>query len=294
MGKRVVDVCPAPEGPGVALETCLMLVELGVRSGAVVELRLGRMRATFPTLSMAGNIRFARVLRVIGVVATHLRGRQGRETLSKRGIYYMDVGLFVKQKVVDDVINALLFCLKVSMEELGVRAVEKGLYSVGGGMARLIGNETEVPHGVKQLVVVEKEAVFTNLIWTGARADTLYVTGKGYPDKLTMDFVQRAKNVVGCAECVVDCDVYGILIAGQYGLEPSRPWRLLDEEKGFLPNTSRDVAMLLGTIKRMTRASVALRECQRQLFLCVKREVDIGGKSSGGCHVSGGVGSAES
>lgn len=256
-------------------ETCLMLVESGLKGGNEVELRFKNVRVLYPTLSIAGNVRFVRFVRVMGIVQSQMKMR---ETVSKRGVYYMDVSLFEKQRVVDGIIDIILTCLpRVKLSDLYLRAVEKGLYSIGGEASRLIGEETKFcDEGVRKLVVIEKESVFTNIIKDSmVQPDCVYVTGRGFPDRLTIQFVNKIKALITDVECVVDCDVYGVLIANQYGIEPSKGWLLFDVQGGFLPVTKRDISMLFGGIRRLSKCKTSLRELQRQLFYLLKREIDI-------------------
>lgn len=277
MSKRTVELSKPicnEESLLCVFETCLMLVESGLKLGSPVELKMGRVRVLYPTLSYVSNRRFARYLRVLGVIRDQMGSGAG--TVSKRGLYYLDVRLFEKQRVVDDIVDVIANSLGgVELSQLCLRAVEKGLYSIGGSSSQLIGTESILQDDFKRLVVIEKESVFTNVIKGGnARPDTVYVTGRGFPDRMTVAFVDRIRHRALEIECIVDCDVYGVLIANQYRLTPSEGWLLFDGGDGdFLNVTRRDVSMLFGAIGRASE-SQSLRELQRQLFHLVKREIE--------------------
>lgn len=273
MKKRVISVVKLrnAEKPLRVLETSLLLIECGLKKGDFIELRVGISKFRYPSLSIKQNQRFTRMVRIMGIVRNQIIKN---ETVSKRGVYYTDVSLFGSQRNVDVLIDRLVGVLDVKIGDLSLRAVSKGLYSVAGSKAELVTEQCYLKGEFETLVIIEKEAVFTNMI-RKARANCVYVTGKGFPDRVTKSFVEKEKHRFKRIECVVDCDVYGIMISSQYGCSPTAGYRLLDvgHTDGFLKLTDKDFTVLLRQVFYMSPMS--LKEGQRQLFLGVKRETSL-------------------
>ncbi|KAF8604722.1 DNA topoisomerase IV, alpha subunit [Ceratobasidium sp. AG-I] len=135
--------------------------------------------------------------------------------ITKRDIFYTDVGLFEKQSVVDTLVDDLAATWGLRRGDLNIRASLKGLFC-GSSLQLFLNNgdvirgldcdETLIPVGesisrihvdeeLRWVLVVEKEAVFQTLRqlgFTSKYGDTgpgIIITGKGYPDLATRQLV---------------------------------------------------------------------------------------------------------
>ncbi|KAJ7495976.1 topoisomerase acting in meiosis, partial [Mycena galericulata] len=167
---------------------------------------------------------------------------------TKRDIYYKDVPLFKKQKVVDNLVDDLAATFELERADLNIRATSKGLVCGSGLVVHLASgekvhaNDTEgalIPAGedieaftvgedVEWLLLIEKDAVFQTLCrlrladhpgLTGRGVLLTIGQGKGYPDVATRQLVAtlaaclpRRIPILG----LVDGDPYGLDILSVY------------------------------------------------------------------------------
>ncbi|KAJ7163551.1 topoisomerase acting in meiosis [Mycena crocata] len=164
---------------------------------------------------------------------------------TKRDIYYKDVPLFGKQRVVDNLVDDLAATLELERSDLNVRATSKGLVCGSGLTIHLVSgeevhaNDTEgalIPVGediagftmgedVEWVLIVEKDAVFQTLCrlrltdHEALSGRGIMITGKGYPDVATRQLVTSLAEglpkripILG----LVDGDPYGLDILATY------------------------------------------------------------------------------
>lgn len=171
-------------------------------------------RLQYPRKSIATVKKFVQILRVMEELHKALtRGT----VVTKRDIYYHSPVLFGSQSVVDRIVDDITALFEVRRSSLGVVAASKGL--VAGAVSMALGTNEELLDAshlremlipdvetiermicdrAKWLLVVEKEAVFKTLLEEKMTQGNdrgigqgVIVTGKGYPDLLTRDFVVR-------------------------------------------------------------------------------------------------------
>lgn len=153
--------------------------------------------------------------------------------LTKRDLFYQQVGLFKRQSVVDAIINGLARACNVPRRELGVMASPKGLafghLQIGGfnfnqapGTIPML-NDMLITHCElpQTLLIVEKEAVFYGLVQIYNRLNLsklLLITARGFPDLVTQQFVYwlTQKGGLSLTFILVDYDPYGLDIALSY------------------------------------------------------------------------------
>lgn len=223
------------EEPVVRMRFAVAKKYKSVTGGPILTCTRGADRESVLKLSSARNLQtIAALLRVAEILLL----RDPHQTLTKRDIYYRDTALFKRQDRVDLIINGLSSTLNVPRDFLGVTSSPKGLlyeYAPSQGLAS--GPTIIAPPLVAKsclasgtpglvVVVVEKEAVFHTLLqtcplWSQHLPAVALVTGKGYPDHLTLCLVhQLSARSMGPTTMValVDYDPYGLDIALRYRL----------------------------------------------------------------------------
>ncbi|KAI9509183.1 DNA topoisomerase IV alpha subunit [Russula earlei] len=222
------------------------------RAARKLELRLadrakvsndGTRAQVFPRGMGASIIPFARFFRVADLA--HEAILDGLPA-TKRDIFYRDVPLFKKQRVVDKLVDDLAATIDTGRAYLNVRASPKGLicgsglsiHTVSGNVIHITESEgtlipaaedilsLEVPNSVNWVLIVEKEAVFQTLrqlcftrhpFWRLGIG--IMITGKGYPDLATRQLVKMlSENLPYTVPVValVDGDAYGLDIVSVY------------------------------------------------------------------------------
>ncbi|KAI0081862.1 topoisomerase acting in meiosis [Panus rudis PR-1116 ss-1] len=190
----------------------------------------------FPQKTSRNNhLSMARLFRVIDTAHEALHEDV---PITKRDIYYRDVGLFKTQSVVDKEMG-------LSRGELHVRASPKGLFC-GSALViymhsgeRVCGADSEsclipvaedierfdVDDKLSWVLVVEKEAVFQTLVHLHLTNHPalpglgIMITGKGYPDIATRQLVSTlSRNLPSRVPILgfVDGDPYGLDILSVY------------------------------------------------------------------------------
>ncbi|QPG73683.1 hypothetical protein FOA43_000996 [Brettanomyces nanus] len=223
------------------------------------------MSVTFPSFDDKEALRFARYIKVMRILVDNLCSKTSITT--KRQIYYSDVALFQNQRIVDEYVGNIVGCLGVNIESLGIMASQKGLV-FGNLQFQYQGhkniNISEIDGATliplislnsksqdfkfsqealfDEIIVVEKDSIFRSLCQALRGQRKLIVTAKGFPDRLTKVFVYFVCSHFSKVpvSCLVDSDVYGLLIYYEYKYSPA-------------------VQLSIGTGKRLKRETIAIR-----------------------------------
>ncbi|CCE78106.1 Piso0_000719 [Millerozyma farinosa CBS 7064] len=257
--------------------------------------------------------KFATLIKILKVLITNLLTRK---QTTKRDIYYQDVALFQKsQTYVNEILDCISYSLHLSMEDdLGIFASQKGmLFSqiplAEGDTVFTFDTPTLIPrfHDIKLLgcpdavIILEKEAIFKSFCQFVKEKNLNYlvITGKGFPDRLTRNFVtylsKEYKNLAFLG--FVDADVYGINILKTYKYSlgfsvPQCPQlrlagvHLLEYRDGWQDLSMRDWKMTSNFINKvktnchgthLEKCEVKLwhRELTRSLVLFKKSEINV-------------------
>ncbi|KAI1135600.1 DNA topoisomerase IV, alpha subunit [Hypoxylon sp. FL0543] len=161
---------------------------------------------------------------------------------NRRNIYYQNSDLFGSQQYVDTLVDDIAFTFGVGRNVLNVVAAYKGL--IAGGVTIELknnsavhcnsdGNGALIPRAevirrldideVKWIMVIEKEATFRGLaasryFETSAAGPGVLITGKGYPDLVTRQFLHNLHSTFSQVpiHALVDFDPSGIEIMLTY------------------------------------------------------------------------------
>lgn len=204
------------------------------------------MSTQFPSFDKVENLRFTRYVRLLDIIYSNMISGHGY--ITKRQIYYTDVALFRKQRIVDEYIDTIAECLGVNIHRLNVVAAQKGL--IFGNIeltykgTSISINEDQGPSLIpqillssehadfefqntgispKEIMVIEKEAIFKSLCVTLRGKGIILVTGKGFPDRSTRIFLHYLSEHFHTTpvRAYVDSDVYGIMIFNQFKYTPT-------------------------------------------------------------------------
>ncbi|KAI2778212.1 DNA topoisomerase IV, alpha subunit [Daldinia loculata] len=193
----------------------------------------------FPASTEAEAKRFTCVLQILhlcyeALISDHV--------ITKRNIYYQNPDLFGSQQYVDNLVDDIAFTFGVGRDALSVVAAYKGL--IAGGVIITLKNHsvldcssdnngTLIPHAkairridigeTKWIMVIEKEATFRGLAASGYYGLSdggigVLVTGKGYPDLVTRQFLHLLHSSFPQVPiyALVDFDPSGIAIMLTY------------------------------------------------------------------------------
>ncbi|KAJ5381543.1 uncharacterized protein N7496_003971, partial [Penicillium cataractarum] len=299
-------------------------------------LEAGRNEDAFRSYSWPGRTaheswKFTAILRVLAIIDQTLRTGQ---LISKRDIYYIDPAYFKSQQTINCIIDDLAFTIGVDRAALNVEAASKGLVA---GCFRLKHessiimdangtHDTTIPRiqdtdqidisGARWVFIIEKEAVFHRLVRSSypTRAimgDGILITGKGYPDINTREFVHQL--LVASSKyarpprfyALVDGDPHGIAIMSTYKYGsiahlhdnarlslPGMEWLGLKVVDAILASESPGANEVLSLTPSDRRKILAMlrnnpvwsndgpepewrSELQRMLFLNVKAEIEM-------------------
>ncbi|PLB43130.1 meiotic recombination protein spo11 [Aspergillus steynii IBT 23096] len=186
---------------------------------------------------------FTIVFRILAVITEAIHAGL---VISKRDIYYTDPACFGSQRAVDTVIDDLAHTIGVDRLSLNVEAAAKGLVT---GHFRLTPQTRGASHdcasdkdaliprirdfdnvdtsSVKWVLIIEKEAVYRRLARNdyhirAAAGEGILITGKGYPDLSTREFVRKLSESRQLLEdplhfyALVDNDPDGMAIMSTY------------------------------------------------------------------------------
>ncbi|KAF3056637.1 Meiotic recombination protein SPO11 [Daldinia childiae] len=193
----------------------------------------------FPASTEAEAKRFTCVLQILHLCYEALISGH---VITKRNIYYQNPDLFGSQQYVDNLVDDIAFTFGVGRDSLSVVAAYKGL--IAGGVIITLKNHsvldcssdnngTLIPHAesihridigeTKWIIVIEKEATFRGLAASGyyGLSDAgigVLVTGKGYPDLVTRQFLHLLHSSFPQIPiyALVDFDPSGIAIMLTY------------------------------------------------------------------------------
>ncbi|KAG7803895.1 hypothetical protein KL944_000764 [Ogataea haglerorum] len=214
----------------------------------------------FPSLDSEINLKFACYLKVLRLLFDQVSSTPN-SVVSKRQIYYRDVTLFKKQAVINQCIDDIASSFGVSTETLGVVAAQKGLIYAdlqyyyrdklvnlekieGATLLPLISLESRhedfrfISSCPEEIIIVEKESVFSKLCKEHGQKNKILITAKGFPDRLTKRFLYHLTQHYPEAKVValVDSDVYGLMILKEYKYTPA----IKITEFPKLPITAKD------------------------------------------------------
>ncbi|KAH8702282.1 putative meiosis-specific topoisomerase Spo11 [Talaromyces proteolyticus] len=165
--------------------------------------------------------RFSCILRVLSLI---FEAVQDNLLISKRSIYYDNPDLFGSQTVVDSIVDDISYTIGVNRASLHVISVGKGLiagaarittkaqslFDISAGdvlIPRLADIKSLDLSEIKWIIIVEKEAankqqaVFRRLVhnrfyMTSTAGKGILLTGKGYPDICSREFVHLLSDIV--------------------------------------------------------------------------------------------------
>ncbi|CCF32355.1 type IIB DNA topoisomerase [Colletotrichum higginsianum] len=205
-----------------------------------VSSRLPRSAVRFPGRTVHEATKFTRLMRILQMSLGALTA--GR-TITKRSIYYQDEHLFKQQSIVDNLVDDLAYTLGLGREDLGIVATSKGLVAgpilirtkpqsdldpIRGTPSELDASSTreisQIDFGpVRWVLVIEKDATFRTLAArryydTSTCGSGILITGKGYPDLVTKQFLHLIHDVKPELPilALVDYDYDGIAIMRCY------------------------------------------------------------------------------
>ncbi|KXJ93479.1 Spo11/DNA topoisomerase VI subunit A [Microdochium bolleyi] len=238
--------------------------------------------------------------------------------VTKRNIYYQDPGLFGSQDYVDRLVDDIAFTFGVSRDALNIVAAAKGLVAGNltvtfkdGLMLYCDGYEKD-----QDSLLTGAQATFTSLAsarfhTTASAGGGIIVTGKGYPDLATRQFLHYLHDSFPAVPmlAMVDYDPDGLAILTTY---TSGSYSLRHEEDVTIPSliwlgpSSQDITRIATAtsaesdalqLQRPTRADRrkatsllnrladgisddvklvnVVRELQLMLFLNVKSEIQM-------------------
>ncbi|EFQ34246.1 type IIB DNA topoisomerase [Colletotrichum graminicola M1.001] len=206
--------------------------------------RTPRSAVRFPGRTVHEATKFSRLMRILQMsLCTLMAGR----TITKRNIYYQDENLFKKQSVVDNLVDDLAYTLGLGREDLGIVATGKGLVagpilirtkthhafhssseappnldassSATGVLIPPARDISQIDFGRARWVLATFRTLAAARYWDASACGSgILVTGKGYPDLLTKQFLHLIHDVKPELPimALVDYDSDGIAIMRCY------------------------------------------------------------------------------
>ncbi|OQE19574.1 hypothetical protein PENSTE_c015G00811 [Penicillium steckii] len=199
---------------------------------------------TWPGNTAYESWKFTVVIRVLSVIDQCLRESR---LISKRDIYYIDPAYFQTQTTINNVVDDIAYTIGVNRLALNVEAAGKGLIagsflllrdSVVVLNAQSVSEDNLVPRiqdndkidvsNARWVLVIEKEAVFHRLVRNNYHNKALagqgiLITGKGYPDICTRQFLHKLSKDTGSGDhrrlrfyALTDGDPHGLAIISTY------------------------------------------------------------------------------
>ncbi|KAJ5191493.1 uncharacterized protein N7498_010478 [Penicillium cinerascens] len=214
-------------------------------SGALEAVQNVEMHRTYswPGATAYESWKFTVIIRILAIIDQAVRTGQW---VSKRDIYYIDPAYFRSQDTVDTVIDELAYTIGVDRGALNVEAAGKGLITGCFSLkrdshvvvnAQFSSQDTLVPRiqegdefdisATRWVLVIEKEAVFHRLVQNNyhikaVAGQGILITGKGYPDIRTREFIRQLVDATSNDRiprrfyALVDGDPHGIGILSTY------------------------------------------------------------------------------
>ncbi|GJC93251.1 type IIB DNA topoisomerase [Colletotrichum higginsianum] len=146
-------------------------------------------------------------------------------TITKRSIYYQDEHLFKQQSIVDNLVDDLAYTLGLGREDLGIVATSKGLVAGPILIRTKPQSDLDPIRGTPSELDASSSATATFRTLAARRYyDTstcgsgILITGKGYPDLVTKQFLHLIHDVKPELPilALVDYDYDGIAIMRCY------------------------------------------------------------------------------
>ncbi|KAK1996332.1 type IIB DNA topoisomerase [Colletotrichum falcatum] len=206
--------------------------------------RTPRSAVRFPGRTVHEATKFSRLMRILQMSLSALIAGH---TITKRSIYYQDENLFKKQSVVDNLVDDLAYTLGLGREDLGIVATGKGLVagpilirtktlhdfksspeaapnldassSATGVLIPPARDISQIDFGRAQWVLATFRTLAAARYWdTSTCGSGILVTGKGYPDLVTKQFLHLLHEVKPELPimALVDYDSDGIAIMRCY------------------------------------------------------------------------------
>lgn len=288
------------------IKDLLQLITHGLQSQEHITLRSNKTKYTYPTPfslhANQNNYTFHIVIHVLNVIQYSLQ-QDGTRTL--RSVFYDNVPIFRTQKRCVHWLNKICYLLSVKCVDVGIVPSLKGLVYCHGAEVCVddvwLRNEIRLiprlTHDSKvtlsepcRIIVVEKDAIFHSLVGqvNERTAHCVIITGKGYPDRNTVQFLQLLQ------ECCVqppthkiqlacDEDPHGVHITWQY-LKRLNSWQNVcctrpggvsrTVRSNTLPQqlTSRDISLAQNLLVEIPHCNLR-RELQRILVFNKKYEM---------------------
>ncbi|KAL1405457.1 endodeoxyribonuclease [Vanrija albida] len=184
-----------------------------------------------------------RIARILCVAAVLYEAVITNGIVTMRDVYYRNVPLFGQQRVVDNIVDDLVATAGLKREDFHVCASAKGLVAsdclfitlttgealpLSSTNAALIPPRQRIadisaPNGVDWILVVEKDAIMQSLCGLRLLEDErlgsgVLITGKGYPDLATLQFLRLLADTFPRTPiyALVDADPHGIDILSVY------------------------------------------------------------------------------
>lgn len=254
--------------------------------------------------SLKSNKKYARIWKVLRVCYELLK--HGTKC-NKRELYYLDPMLFESQTHSDKALEAVSQLLKVPRNRLNIIASPKGIISgsityieddmettVGNRILQIPSDPDYITTSASFILVIEKEAVLHRLINEEflSRYECILISGKGYPDLSTREFLHRLVNEFSHIPVLVltDCDPHGFRILCTYTFGamarpgeceylavPFAHWLGLhfeDAKNSALPLTKTD-QNILERLLSMPQFSQAPNNYQNQRFALWKQSMQM-------------------
>nr|XP_019046038.1 hypothetical protein I302_04778 [Kwoniella bestiolae CBS 10118]OCF24968.1 hypothetical protein I302_04778 [Kwoniella bestiolae CBS 10118] len=266
-----------------------------------------------PLSNASGQISLNKIECVLRVVSVLYDAVCSRTTVTLRDIFYRDKTLFVRQDVVDKLVDDLVATAGMKRRDFYVCASAKGLIAATSlKIATLIDpieriSRLESSVQVDWVLVVEKDAVFQTLCSAKLLEDDrlgagVMITGKGFPDLATRQMLHLIARTYPNAKifALVDADPHGISILSTYTFG-SRNTKFSEDHMGLslgdriewlglratdfkklgigyddlLPLAKVDISLAMKMIKDPTLPDEWKRELSQILHLNRKAEIEI-------------------
>lgn len=246
---------------------------------------------------------FPLVVKTIKLMKSHLIQHK---LTTVRDIFYMDVLLFATQARCKQALELVSHNLHSKLPDIGIVQSQKGLM-YGNGIiyidevmtswdycndAMLIPLHTKCRAiNIDLVVIIEKDAVFkwvcTYVQRNRLAYNIIFITGKGFPDNCTKNFVQSMVVTGNCPILAfVDADVYGIYICKSFDI-PSIHYGgmyLFDAIEQTLDIDHRERVLITNLLIKLVNdysivSTIYKRELTRNLFLSKKAELNVCGSN---------------
>ena len=209
-----------------------------------------------------------------------------------RDIFYQDVRLYQSQARATAVIQQFSKQVGVDPITFGVMASQKGLMGGAGNIITTNGS-VQVDNGrgvqlipsnivrldnVNLIVAFEKDAILSKFLYHSRNlalpSNILYVSGKGFPDKVTQNLSHIAQ-AQGIPQIVfVDLDVYGLMISQCYAGAAYAGVEIISYNRGWVDTNNRE-RVLAANFMANVKDEIKRRELQRGWIVNKKAELNL-------------------